>query len=81
MATLLVESITVSLEPALGVSFSFLIPCLLGIGLAVLMVRVGCRHGLSQCSEPSSPSVLGVGPDGPPAVVRLFSSPWTDYGK
>ena len=35
----------------------------------------------SQCSEPSSPSVLGLGPDGPPAVVRLFSSPWTDYGK
>ena len=36
---------------------------------------------LIQCSEPSSPSVLGVGPGGPPAVVRLFSSPWTDYGK
>ena len=34
-----------------------------------------------QCSEPSSPSVLEVGPDGQPAVVRLFSSPWTDYGK
>jgi len=30
-----------------------------------------------QCSEPSSPSVLEVGPDGPPAVVRLFSTPWT----
>ena len=43
----------------------------------------GGRTALSraQCSEPSSPSVLGVGPDGPPAVVRLFSTPWTDYGK
>ena len=33
-----------------------------------------------QCSEPSSPSVLGVGPDGPLVVVRLFLSPRTDYG-
>ena len=37
--------------------------------------------GNDQCSEQSSPSVLGVGPDGPPAVVRLFLSPRTDYGK
>jgi len=34
-----------------------------------------------QCSEPSSPSVLEVGPDGGPAVVSPFSSRWTDYGK
>jgi len=31
-------------------------------------------------SEPSSPSVLEVGPDGPPVVVRLFLSPWTTMG-
>jgi len=44
---------------------------------------VGDMKNLSaplQCSEPSSPSVLEVGPDGPPVVVRLFLSPWTDYG-
>ena len=35
---------------------------------------------LNQCSEPSRPSVLEVGPDGPPAVVRLFSSLWTTMG-
>ena len=32
---------------------------------------------MDQCSEPSSPSVLKVVKNGPPVVVRLFSSPWT----
>ena len=38
-------------------------------------------HLAEQCSEPSSPSAPGAGPDGPPAVVRLFLSLWADYGK
>ena len=33
-----------------------------------------------QCSELSSPFVLEVGLDGPPAIVRLFLGLWTDYG-
>ena len=35
----------------------------------------------NRCSEPSSPSVLEVGPDRPPVVAGLFSSPWTDWGR
>ena len=33
---------------------------------------------LVQCSKPSSSSVMEVGPHGPPAVVHLLSTPWTD---
>ena len=41
------------------------------------VVRLVGVHIISykQCSEPSSPSVLGVGPDGPLVVVRLFFEP------
>ena len=46
-----------------------------------LMQKPSLLPSLGQCSEPSSPSVLEVGPDGPPVVVRLFSSPWMDQGR
>ena len=36
---------------------------------------------LRQCSEPSSPSVLEVGPDGPTGGSPSFFESMDDYGK
>ena len=48
--------------------------------VVALFIKLIIHYSWAQCSEPSSPSVLGVGPDGPLVVVRLFLSPRPDYG-
>jgi len=48
------------------------VDCYIGKKQAVRMI------GGEQCSESSSPSVSGVGPDGPLVVVLLFARPWAD---
>ena len=37
-----------------------------------------CARAVEAVFRTVNPSILEVGPDGPPVVVRLFSSRWTD---
>ena len=48
------------------------------LGIGIREIYSSGKSKCVQCSEQSSPSVLELGPDGPPAVVCLFSTPWTD---
>jgi len=53
----------------------------MGFGGCLILRWLDKKYGCVQCSQSSSPSVVGVGRDGLRLIVRLFWGARTDYAR